>query len=71
MSNTEGSSVVAHDDDGQPITEQDLVTESYRKPLRGSTASLLPPFDFDGTDEDWEQQELIEAVRARRRAAKA
>ena len=71
MSNAEGSPIVAHDDDGQPITEQDLVAESYQKPLPGSTASLLPPFDFDGTAEDWEQQEMIEAVRTRRRAAKA
>jgi hypothetical protein len=70
MNDNQGSPV-AHDDDGQPITEQDLVTESYQKPLQGSTASLLPPFDFDGTEEDWEQQQLIEAVRARRRAAKA
>lgn len=47
------------------------MTESYQKPLQGSTAGLLPPFDFDGTEDDWEQQQLIEAVRARRRATKA
>ena len=72
MSNIEGSSVVAHNDDGQSITEQDLLTESYQKPLQGSsTAGLLPPFDFDGTEDDWEQQQLIEAVQARRRVARA
>jgi len=70
MNNTQGSPV-AHDDDGQPITDQDLMTESYQKPLQGSTAGLLPPFDFDGTENDWEQQQFIEAVRARRRATKA
>jgi len=70
MNNTQGLPV-AHDDDGQPITEQDLMTESYQKPLQGSTTSLLPPFDFDGSEEDWAQRQLIEAVRARRRSAKA
>jgi len=70
MNNTQGSPV-AHDDDGQPITDQDLKTESYQKALQGSTAGLLPPFDFDGTENDWEQQQFIEAVRARRRATKA
>jgi hypothetical protein len=29
MNNTQESSIVAHDDDGHPITEQDLMTESY------------------------------------------
>jgi len=53
MTNIQGSPV-AQDDDGQPITDQDLMTESYQKPLQGSTASLLPPFDFDGTEDDWE-----------------
>ena len=70
MSTNQGSPVIAHDDDGKPITEQDLVTESYREPLPNSPANLLPPFEFEGTEEDWEQQQLIEAVRARRRAAK-
>ena len=70
MSKNQGSPVIAHDDDGKPITEQDLVTESYRKPLQNSPANLLPSFAYEGTEEDWEQQQLIEAVRARRRAAK-
>jgi hypothetical protein len=34
MNDNQGSPV-AHDDDGQPITDQDLMTESYQKPLRG------------------------------------
>jgi hypothetical protein len=70
MSKSQESVVIAHDDDGKPITEQDLVTESYREPLPNSPADLMPSFAFEGTDEDWEQQQLIEAVRARRRAAK-
>ena len=70
MSTNQGSPVIAHDDDGKPITEQDLVTESYREPLPNSPANLLPSIEFEGTEEDWEQQQLIEAVRARRRAAK-
>ena len=52
------------------ITEQNLVTESYQKRLQNSPANLMPSFDFEGTEEDWEQQQLIEAVRARRRATK-
>ena len=35
MSKNQGSPVIAHDD-GKPITEQDLVTESYQKPLQTS-----------------------------------
>lgn len=30
------------------------MTESYQKPLQVSTAGLLPPFDFDGTEDDRE-----------------
>ena len=70
MSKSQELPVIAHDDDGKPITEQDLVTESYQKPLQNSPANLLPPFAFEGTEENWEQQQLIKAVRARRRAAK-
>lgn len=47
--NIQGSPVVAQNDDGQQITEQDLMTESYQKPLQGSTAGLLPPFDFSNS----------------------
>jgi hypothetical protein len=70
MSKSQESPVIAHDDNGKPITEQDLVTESYQKPLQNSPANLMPSLAFEGTEEDWEQQQLIEAVRARRRAAK-
>jgi hypothetical protein len=70
MSRSQESPIIANDDDGKPITEQDLVTESYQKPLQNSPANLMPSFDFEGTEEDWEQQQLIEAVRPRRRAAK-
>ena len=31
MSKSQESPIVAHDDDGKPITEQDLVNESYRE----------------------------------------
>jgi len=61
---------VAHGDEGKPITEQDLVAESYREPLQDSPAGLVPPFGFAGTEEDWERQQLIEAARVRRRSAK-
>ena len=55
MSKNQASPVIAHDD-GKPITEQDLVTESYRKPVQNGPASLIPFFAFEGTGEDWEQQ---------------
>jgi hypothetical protein len=70
MSKSQESPVIAHDDDGKPITEQDLVTESYQKPLQNRPANLVPSFAFEGTEDDWEQQQLIEAVRTRRQAAK-
>ena len=70
MSKSQEPLAIAHDDDGEPITEQDLVTESYRKPLQNSPTNLMPSFAFEDTEEDREQQQLIEAVRARRRAAK-
>ena len=70
MSEGEKSAVVANDDDGHPITEQDLVLESHRRPLADNPANLIPPFEFEGDEDDWEDQQLIEAVKARRRAAR-
>lgn len=55
------------DDEGLPITEADIDAESYRAPLGGAVLSLLPPDDFRGNDEDWEDLQLVEAVRRRRR----
>ena len=52
MSKDRESPVIAHDDDGEPITEQDLVTESYRKPSQNSPADLLSSFAFEGTEEE-------------------
>ena len=70
MNESQDSPIIAQDDNGQPITEQDLVAESYRRPLPNSPANLMPPIDFEGDEEDWEEQQLIEAVQARRRAVK-
>ena len=69
MTDEEPSPTVALDDYGNPITENDLLLESYRPPL-GNTVSLVPPLDFDGDDDDWEAHQLIEGVRARRRVTK-
>jgi hypothetical protein len=30
----------------------------------------VPSFDFDGTDDDWDEQQLIEQVKERRRRLK-
>ena len=70
MGKSQGLPVIAHDDDGKLITEQGLVTESYQKPLRNSPANLVPSLAFEGTEDDWEQQQLLKAVRTRRRAAR-
>ena len=70
MATDQDGTAVAQDDEGKPITEQDLVNESYRGPLEGSTFEVIPPFDFEGDEDDWETHLLVEAVRARRRAAK-
>jgi hypothetical protein len=65
------SRVVAHDDDGKAITSNDLNFESYQRPLDGMAFNLVPSFDFGGTDDDWDEQQLIEQVRERRRRRKA
>jgi hypothetical protein len=59
---------IAFDDFGLPITEGDLVAESYRPLLPDEPISLLPPDDFMGDDEDWETRCLIESVKKRRRS---
>ena len=58
---------VAYDDFGRPITEEDLVSESYRRPLPDTDFLLIPPFDFEGDDDDWDTHVLVERVKARRK----
>jgi len=31
--------------------------------------SLLPPYEWEGTDDEWEEKQLIDAVKERRRRA--
>jgi hypothetical protein len=64
------SRVVARDDDGNAITSNDLNFESYQRPLDGMAFNLVPSFDFDGTDDNWDEQQLIEQVKERRRRLK-
>lgn len=64
------SKIVARDDDGKTITKNDLIAESYKRPLDGMPLNLMPPFDFDGTEDDWDELQLIESVKARRRLEK-
>jgi hypothetical protein len=59
--------VVAHDEYGQPITERDLISESYSQIPPTMPLLLVPPFDFQGSDEDWETHCLIERVKQKRR----
>lgn len=65
------SPVLGHDDDGLPITEDQVVFESYRRPPEGTTFGLLAPFDYPGGDEQYEIDQQVEQVRLRRRADKA
>jgi hypothetical protein len=58
---------IAYDDFGEPITEEDLVSESYRRPLPDSDFLLIPPDDFEGDDDDWDTHLLIESVKKRRK----
>jgi hypothetical protein len=64
------SRIVARDDDGDAITSNDLNFESYQRPLDGMAFNLVPSFDFDGTDDDWDEKQLIEQVKERRRRRK-
>lgn len=61
--------IVAYDDESKPITEDDLFLESHREPLVGKPLNLVPPFGISMSDDAWEQEQLIEAVRERRRHA--
>jgi hypothetical protein len=61
------ANIVAYDEVGVPITEADLVSESYSRPLDESALSLIPPYDFEGDDDDWDTVCLIESVNERRR----
>lgn len=65
------SKIVARDDDGKSITMNDLNFESYQRPLDGWSFNLLPSFDFQGSDDDWNHMQLIEQVKERRRRLKA
>lgn len=63
------SAVVGFDDDGIPITEDQVVFESYQKPVGSSTFGLLAPFDYPGGDDQYEIDQQVENVRQRRRLA--
>jgi hypothetical protein len=65
MSNTE-SKAIAFDDLGKPITEDDLVAESHQPLSLDGPVSVVPPFDFEGDDDEWETHCLIESVKRRR-----
>ncbi len=67
----EPTDIVAYDDAGVPIIDNDLQLESYREPLPGVPFSLLPPYEWEGTDDEWEEKQLIDAVKERRRRAAA
>lgn len=64
------SPVLGHDDDGLPITENQVIFESYQKPVEGAAFNLLAPFDYPGGDEQYEIDQQVESVRQRRRLAK-
>lgn len=65
------SRVLAHDDDGRPITSNDIELESYRTPLDTESLCFLPPFDYPGGEHQWEIDQLIESVKIRRQTVKA
>jgi hypothetical protein len=67
--NREPTDIVGYDDAGAAITDNDLLLESYREPLPGIPLSLLPPYEWEGTDDEWEEKQLIDAVKERRRRA--
>ena len=52
--------------DDTPITEEHLVSESYRRPP-DSDHLLIPPHDFEGDDDDWDTHVLVENVKKRRK----
>ena len=67
---SDSEDIVAHDDNGKPITRNDLLLESYRPPVPDNPFNLIGAFDDDESDEQFEEKQLIEAVRRRRRLAK-
>lgn len=64
------SKIVARDDDGKAITKNDLARESYMRPPEGMPFNLSPPFDFHGSEDEWDDLQLIEQVKYRRRHQK-
>lgn len=69
MSNPPKIDIVAYDDAGQPITRQDLRLERRRRPLDNFPFNLLAPFKNKETEKEWDERQLIEAVKERRRRA--
>lgn len=61
------SKVLAYDDSGVPITRNDIKRESNLPLPEGMPINLLPPFDFKGTEDEWDVLQTIEAVKYRRK----
>jgi hypothetical protein len=64
------SKILARDDDGVAITRNDIKRQSTLPHPEELPFNLLPPFDFKGSDDDWDDLQLIEAVKQRRRNEK-
>lgn len=63
------SKILARDDQGRPITVNDINRESYLPRLKGVPIEVLPPLDYPGGEEQWEIDQLVEQVKLRRRAS--
>ncbi|MCV9964781.1 hypothetical protein OIU34_23090 [Pararhizobium sp. BT-229] len=63
------SPVVAEDDDGNPITELEIMREGNRTVPRNMPRNLIPAAPKGSSDRKWERLMLIEQIRYRRRVA--
>jgi hypothetical protein len=61
------SKILAYDDAGKPITRNDVVRQSYMAHPADMPFNIVPPFDFEGTDEKWDELQMIEVVKHVRR----
>jgi hypothetical protein len=62
------NTIIAQDDFGRPITASDIYSGSYQRPINDDVFSSVPPFDFEGDDDDRETHCLVERVKRRRKA---
>jgi hypothetical protein len=65
------SEVVGYDDDGQPVTMDEVTRESYRRAPEGATFAVLAPFGYPGGEEQFEIDQYVENIRLRRRQTKS